>query len=112
MFSGGCVYEFWQGGNNYGLVKLQTSRDGPATAGDREPPHEIRQTDQGTLLISNEFEQYKAKLHSTKDVDVSPPSSAPTESEGYGVPADVQSRFEAGGKIPDTCIDWAQLRGV
>jgi 1,3-beta-glucanosyltransferase GAS5 len=110
-FSGGCVYEFWQGVNDYGLVKPQTTRDGAATADEEQPPHVVRRTDHGTLLIFNEFEHYKAKIRSTKDVDVSPSFSAVPERGATDMPADVRSRFEASGQIPDTCIDWAQLGG-
>lgn len=78
VFSGGRVYEFWQGSNGYGLVEMfereQASRDprfvayhlALTRADDQTKVFEKRDNGQGLLLIFHDFVNYKENLAATR----------------------------------------------
>lgn len=104
------MYEFWQGGNHHGLVQKPSSGNEASRFDSRPiPPHRTRSTELGTLLIFDDFDEYKAKLHETRDMEPNTDPTSPVQRETKEVPADVRARFERTGQIPDTCVDWEQL---
>jgi|SRR5690242_1640355 len=124
VFSGGCVYEFWQASNRYGLVELSSQDNTPdpaleqrlqqavAQANDSRKTAEKRETERGCLSIFHDFVNYKMNLDATKDIekhwegDIMERQAAERES------ADTTQRswpWEPEFQIPDTVIDWAQL---
>lgn len=68
VFSGGCVYEFWQSANGYGLVEMLGQKTDTRLAAYQQAPAdqnkmiEKRETDQGLLLIYHDFANYRANL--------------------------------------------------
>ncbi len=68
VFSGGCVYEFWQSANGYGLVEILGQDTDTRMAAYRQAPDdpskvsERRETDQGVLLVYVDFANYKKNL--------------------------------------------------
>lgn len=62
IFSGGCVYEFWQNANGYGLVEMLKHQGDKQTTHTESTIYERQETDRGTLLILRDFVNYKARL--------------------------------------------------
>lgn len=107
VFSGGCVYEFWQGGNCYGLVKIPSSRD--SAVGRVIPSHHTRDTELGQLLIFDDFENYKNKLRAIQSIEVNTQQHTPLENDSANVAEAARLRFERDGQIPESCVNWNRL---
>nr|POE86655.1 1,3-beta-glucanosyltransferase gel2 [Quercus suber]POE87642.1 1,3-beta-glucanosyltransferase gel2 [Quercus suber] len=117
-FSGGCVYEFWQARNGFGLVEMLPD-SGPSArraatnrANDQHKVYEKRETSEGTLLIYHDFANYKAGLEATREVESTwnhDQAHATTEPREIDIttrgPLRAR-RFE----VPDSCIDWDEIR--
>jgi hypothetical protein len=68
VFSGGCVYEFSDSANNYGLVAMPGSRDKRWFQFRTDVDGKIiatRETDAGNVDIYQDFTNYKAALART-----------------------------------------------
>ncbi|KAF2124341.1 glycoside hydrolase family 72 protein [Dothidotthia symphoricarpi CBS 119687] len=120
VISGGCVYEFWQGTNMYGLVEMiEHGRDPKwssyqaslARADDPSKTIEKRETEHGLFLIFHDFENYKASLAATRDAESD-------WDRGLVEPEIVQEAsvdttqiswpWEPEFREPESCIDWEQ----
>ena len=114
IFSGGCVYEFWYRTNGYGLVHMRPSTDDSTSADPALILDHTRQTDQGTLLVFKDFENYKARLHATRETE--PISDgAETGKEDATMAARDQSQTSLQhtltdiGQIPESCVNWTEI---
>jgi hypothetical protein len=117
VFSGGCVYEFWQGANRYGLVEMrdQKTETRPATyrqaPDDQNKVNETRESDQGLLLIYHDFANYKANLAATKGVEAEwNRISADSEAieRGDGSLRQTSWPWEPEFHEPESCVDWGE----
>lgn len=114
------MYEFWQHANGYGLAKLLNEQEEAALADQRpfeeRPPMwsslgsvekihggkvaETRKTELGTLLLYEDFVNYKAILEATREIA---PNTRETTS--VVVPERLPLAFDGVGEIPETCVD-------
>jgi len=123
VFSGGCAYEFWQGKNAYGLVELLEHgkhKRHPVYSQNHNHDHddegkvaERRETDRGTLLVFQDFVNYKTKLAEVGEVGMETGAGGVTTREGE------KGEFgtEDGGEwqvrlsMPESCVDWGEIEG-
>jgi hypothetical protein len=116
IFSGGCVYEFWQSYNNYGLIDLLEHNSDQPVPWYREPKYdskifERRETDKGTLLIYKDFVNYKTKLAEIGDIEVGAGIGATEGEEEQGETATKISRLaQAEWRVPESCVDWGEMK--
>jgi hypothetical protein len=109
LFSGGCVYELWQGPNAFGLALLK--RKNPSNRPDRAKPGRIaetRENDSGTLLLFEDFFNYKVRLASVPEVpmDVGDTSAASREvAEGSSLASEDLTE----NTILESCVDWSAI---
>lgn len=110
VFSGGCVYEFEQGANGYGLVEvLKHTTDTRSAAyqqalDDQDKVVERRETDRGFVLIYADFANYKASLAAVRSAE----SDWDRDAMGPGVDtAHVSPGLEF--DEPRSCVDWVQV---
>jgi hypothetical protein len=118
VFSGGCVYEFWQGSNRYGLVLLEPNNARvapgiPSLHKGADAIAETRQIDSGTLHIFKDFTNYKQRLAETRDV-VASADDAPEPV--HGAENWIDSLFghkPSDDMVPESCVDWVEVeRGI
>lgn len=122
VFSGGCVYEYYQGFNGYGLVgvldqgrdpmneawrRMLARTDNPSMVADR------RASGERLLLIYRGFVNYKASLAAI-EAPYSPNKSHPGPEEqpmGNGFVETERSTWlrEPEFAEPRTCIDWDRI---
>lgn len=130
VFSGGCVYEFWQSANDYGLVELvdqEQARDTPAWAAEKSRERalaradnsrrtaEKRQTERGPLTIFYDFMNYKANLDATRDIDRNWEGNIMENEAAARGNVDLSQRqwpWEPENQIPDTVVDWAEVEDL
>jgi len=111
VFSGGCVYEFWQGSNAYGLALLERKDTTQGRLGMPEAGKvvEKRESDLGTTLLFEDFVNYKAQLaalsQSPAGVDVRPAAGKKTEEASDPTPW----KFPIEGTVPQSCLDWSAI---
>lgn len=110
VFSGGCVYELWQGHNTYGLVYLK--RDVPRSK--RTAPKlgsvvETRENDLGQLLLFEDFVNYKSQLARTAGIMESAESLQTAKQEITETPDPSSEDHEIEGVVPDSCVDWTEV---
>jgi hypothetical protein len=108
VFSGGCVYEFWQGSNAYGLALLERK---DTTQGRLGMPKagkivEKRESDLGTTLLFEDFMNYKAQLAALPQfpVGVDVRQAAGKNTEEASDPTPWKSPIER--TVPESCLDW------
>jgi len=121
VFSGGCVYEFWQGNNNYGLCSLEVDNPkvpvgefgNPSRRKASNAVAEIRQVDAGTLYIFKDFVNYKQRLAETMDV-VASADGAPEPAQGTENWKDsLFGHKPSDDVVPESCVDWTEVeRGI
>lgn len=113
VFSGGCVYEFLDSANSYGLVaknasdnrwfEFRTEIDGKII--------ETRETVAGKISIYQDFANYKAALAESEDKnELSWDLMEHEAKERHGI--DVTQKTWSWGseyQIPATCIDWDNI---
>lgn len=110
VFSGGCVYEYEQEANNWGLVKIFPDRRDEIGLAGRHESHDLklehytRETTLGTLYVFKEFDNYKARLAETKDV-------VPNAEWESVASQSNQSQPSQQWTIPESCVDWAAIEG-
>ncbi|KAF3051033.1 hypothetical protein E8E11_008109 [Didymella keratinophila] len=130
VFSGGCVYEFWEGLNAYGLVELvdqEHARSTPAwavekrreralaRADDPKKTAEKRQTERGPISIFYDFANYKANLDKTRDIDhvwEGDVNESEAAARGNVDTSQRQWPWEPENQIPDTVADWMQIEDI
>lgn len=107
IFSGGCVYEMWHGPNQYGLAQMVAPGSSEV---DSKSIREQRETQIGTLLLYEDFGNYKAALAATQEVQrvVSPDIVGRDEEvrTGEGHQDQKQQVLDIPGAIPESCVDW------
>lgn len=113
VFSGGCVYEFIDSTNDYGLVAMpgtDEKRWFQEYRGNEKQVSEVRPTDQGNLYVYHDFVNYKAALAEPTGYDPSwdimerqAAERQYTDTSQMAWPWDTQYR------MPDTCIDWDNI---
>lgn len=127
VFSGGCVYEFYRGSSDYGIVELQNHDEPPDTpawvsqlrflkaqarANDSTKTAEKRQTERGTLFIFHDFMNYKANLEATRGIEESWEGDVMENKAAERVSVDTTQMnwpWEPEFQMPESCVDWAQL---
>ncbi|KAI4716816.1 hypothetical protein E4T48_07002 [Aureobasidium sp. EXF-10727] len=113
VFSGGCIYEFTDSVNAYGLVAMPEaveSRWFQNRTDVEKKVMEIRTTDQGQLYIYHDFANYKAALTGPVDNDTSWDPMERQATERLDV--DVTQKTWPWGhefQMPATCIDWDNI---
>lgn len=110
VFSGGCVYQFWQGSNSYGLAQFEHNA---ITYDRRNTPEagkvaEKRDSDLGTLLLFEDFVNYKAQLAALpqRATSVNERSKEQKNMEAHGP---TSWNFEIEGAVPESCVDWLAI---
>ena len=114
VFSGGCVYDFLDSSNAYGLVAMavgahdewwlqqRTEVDGKII--------ETRETDAGNVYIYQDFANYKAALAEPMESDANWDIMEREAEERHNI--DVTQKTWSWGseyQIPATCIDWDNI---
>ncbi|KAM3418073.1 1,3-beta-glucanosyltransferase [Cercospora zeina] len=143
ILSGGCLYEFTRGpGNDYGLVRHlphdETQYPGlpggalrQALETERQNAAEQRTTDQGVILITQDFMTYKEKLEETRgggeinqveEGVEGVEGEGPTETISHPNPSstppmtmreqseETNNVFSISGQVPSSCIHWESER--
>ncbi|GAB7329637.1 hypothetical protein MBLNU13_g01382t3 [Cladosporium sp. NU13] len=111
IFSGGCVYELWQGPNSYGLAQFEPNaathdRRNTSQAGKLA---EKRESDLGTLSLFEDFMNYKAQLAALPQMPTSA-NGYPAEQQKMGEAQSSTSReFNIEGSVPGACVDWLAI---
>jgi hypothetical protein len=118
VFSGGCAYEFWQSTNGYGLVEMLeygSNKRMPAYMQDPDAESKVaerRETDRGTLLIFNDFANYKMKLAEIDTIEAAPGSESIKEKDELGeANTGVSGPWQPGFSVPESCVDWRKMGG-
>jgi hypothetical protein len=117
IFSGGCIYEFWQNANGYGLAQMernaaQTKRYALVPRVNPVKVAETRQTEWGTLLLLEDFMNYKTRLHETRGfLTGTDRSSIVYEAAVEGRSGTSFGKSTMEGTIPESCVDWVGLEG-
>jgi len=117
VFSGGCVYEFWQGNNNYGLCLLEVNNP-EVPVGEfgnrsrRKGAHaiaETRQIDPGTLYVFKDFVNYKQRLAETRNVVASANDAPEPMDNAENWKDNLFGHRPSDDVVPESCVDWAEV---
>ncbi|KAF2721640.1 glycoside hydrolase family 72 protein [Polychaeton citri CBS 116435] len=119
-FSGGCVYEFWQGANGYGLVELlKTSNPSQsaafqktlARANDPNVVIEKRQRGQDILLIYHDFVNYKNNLATARELEPASQEGMKETSTSLedNSPTQMTWPWEPENQEPVSCVEWRHI---
>jgi hypothetical protein len=110
IFSGGCVYELWQGSNVYGLAQMERKE---ADLRIPRPPGKVAETRHsvlGTLHLFEDFMNYKARLASSSDLPACTDDVlAKAERKAEGGPDSLSGERTIEGTVPETCLNWARI---
>ena len=119
VFSGGCVYEFWQGPNRYGLVEMRKQKTDTRKSYQQDSRNhnkvvEIRETDHGLLLIYHDFANYKANLAITEglEADWHRDNALASGEDNLGGNIDMERMnwpWEPIFQEPESCVDWVEV---
>ncbi|THX49022.1 hypothetical protein D6D06_08782 [Aureobasidium pullulans] len=116
VFSGGCLYDFAEGPNGYGLVALPgTDETGWFGKSDIVETHgaETRDTDAGKLYILYDFGNYKAALAEPTSHNSSWSTMELEAVERHNVDTSLMSwPWGSELQMPETCIDWDNIEGL
>lgn len=112
IFAGGCLYEFWQSSNGYGLVEMVGKETDTRLAAyqqapdDRNKVKERRETKQGVLLAYHDFANHKRNLAEVEEVEADLGHTL-TQQRG-------QERWpwEPEYNQPESCVDWGRLESL
>lgn len=113
VFSGGCIYEFTDSANNYGLVAMPGA-DKTSWFQEHEDIEkkviETRKTDQGNLYIYHDFVNYKAALAEPTDNDSSWDIMERQAAERHNTDTTAMVwPWDSQYQVPATCIDWDNI---
>ena len=108
VFSGGCVYEFWQGSNCYGLAQLEPSS---ANYDRRNTPiagkvAEKRESDLGTVLLFEDFMNYKTQLAALPQLSTSKNERMTEQQKTVEAQSMMSPESDIEGEVPESCMDW------
>jgi len=111
VFSGGCVYEFWQGSNSYGLAQFEPSaatydRRNTSQAG---KVAEKRESDIGTLSLFEDFMNYKAQLATLPQIPTSANENLAERQKMVEGQSSTSGDFDIEGTVPESCVDWLAI---
>lgn len=101
VFSGCCVYEMYNGGNQFGLVQMvglggQEKDEGVVTA--------RRETEFGRLVIYEDFGNLKGAIEGVRDgVDGEDVEVGGGDEEG------TVRIWEIEGSVPGSCVHWSSI---
>ena len=132
VFSGGCVYEMWQGTNDYGLVQMIPKVEESGNVPGSRARHaqrardayqgeiiETRETSWGELQLYEDFRNYQARLQEAERMtlveDRRAQNAAAADSDSDTRYEEVSSDVGDSGTpahIPDTCLDWADIEAT
>jgi hypothetical protein len=108
ILSGGCVYQFGEHGNRYGLVALPARHRGINDLKNRVM--ETRQIEGGEIFIFHDFANYKARLAESKIEDAS--WDCMQEEAKIRPDVDVTQLSWPWGEehqMPESCLDWPNI---
>jgi hypothetical protein len=111
IFSGGCVYQFWQGSNNYGLALFEPDA---ATYDRRNTPKagkvaEKRESDIGNVLLFEDFKNYKAQLAVLPRMPTGVNERSAEQQNMVEAQSPKSWNFEIEGEVPESCVDWSAI---
>lgn len=111
VFSGGCVYQFWQGSNCYGLAQFEPKA---ATYDRRNTPKagkvaEKRESDLGTLLLFEDFVNYKTQLAALPRMPANVNERPAEQQKIVEAQSPTSWKFEIEGVVPESCVDWLAI---
>ncbi|KAG9845528.1 glycolipid anchored surface protein GAS1, partial [Aureobasidium melanogenum] len=113
VFSGGCVYEFTDNANNFGLAAMPGADEEwwfQKFRGNQKKVIEVRQTDQGNLYIYHDFASYKAALAEPTDYDPSWDIMERQAAERHNTATTQMTwPWDPEYQMPATCIDWDNI---
>lgn len=116
VFSGGCVYEFIDSPNNYGLAAMpgaDEERWFQEFRGNEKKVVEVRPTDQGNLYIYHDFANYKAALAEPTDNNPSWDNMERRVAERQNIDTSQMTwPWDPRYQMPATCIDWDNIEEV
>lgn len=113
VFSGGCVYQFWQASNCYGLAQFEPNA---VTYDLRNTPKagkvaEKRESDLGTLLLFEDFVNYKAQLAALPRMSTTVKEHPAEQQKIVEAQSPTSWKFEIEGVVPESCVDWLAIEG-
>jgi hypothetical protein len=111
VFSGGCVYEFWQGHNTYGLALFEPNA---ATYDRRNTPKagkvaEKRESELGTVLLFEDLVNYKQQLAALARVPIGAKECSTEQQKMVEAQSPTPWQFEIEGEVPESCVDWLAI---
>lgn len=111
VFSGGCVYQFWQASNCYGLAQFEPNA---VTYDRRNTPKagkvaEKRESDLGTLLLFEDFVNYKAQLAALPRMSTTVKEHPAEQQKIVEAQSPTSWKFEIEGAVPESCVDWLAI---
>lgn len=111
VFSGGCVYEFWQGSNTYGLALFEPDA---ATYDRRNTPKagkvaEKRESEPGTVLLFEDFMNYKQQLAALPRAPIGAKERSTEQQKMVEAQSPAPWQFEIEGEVPESCVDWLTI---
>ncbi|KAI5272586.1 hypothetical protein E4T47_04235 [Aureobasidium subglaciale] len=113
VFSGGCVYQFNEAPNRYGLVVMPRTAEELFFKMDDSTHNQVietRETDQGKLYIYGDFENYKAALAEPIDYDLNWETMEHEAAERCNADtAQMSWPWGPDFQMPETCIDWTNI---
>ncbi|KAI5204395.1 hypothetical protein E4T38_04687 [Aureobasidium subglaciale] len=113
VFSGGCVYQFNEAPNRYGLVVMPHTAEELFFKMDDSTHNQVtetRETDQGKLYIYGDFENYKTALAEPIDYDHNWDTMEHEAAERCNADtAQITWPWGPDFQMPETCIDWANI---
>ncbi|KAH0363540.1 glycolipid anchored surface protein GAS1, partial [Aureobasidium melanogenum] len=116
VFSGGCVYDFTDTPNNFGLVAMPGADQEwwfQKFRGNEKKVNEVRQTDQGNLYIYHDFVNYKAALAGPIGYDPSWDTMESQAAERHKIDTTQMTwPWDPQYQMPATCIDWDNIEEV
>jgi hypothetical protein len=111
IFSGGCVYQLWQASNSYGLAQFEPN----AVEYDRRripkagKVAEKRESNLGTLLLFEDFMNYKAQLAALPQISTSVNERSAEQQKTIAAQSPTSWESEIKGAVPESCVDWSTI---
>ncbi|RMY91316.1 hypothetical protein D0861_03196 [Hortaea werneckii] len=133
VFSGGCVYEMWQGLNDYGLVQMIPRAEESGNAPGSRARYaqrarnvyqgeilETRETSWGELQLYEDFGNYRARLQEAERMSSAgdrgaqnavAAAASDSDTRSGEAPSDTEASAIS-AHIPETCLDWAGIEAA
>lgn len=118
VFSGGCVYEFWNTANAYGLVETPGHVPPPflpftTRTRDESQIAERRTTNRGPMVLFHDFFNYKSTLESTRGMESNWDNGSMPPGVTHGESASerqMDQSWKPEFPEPECCVDWERIR--